>query len=130
MSINASRIIGVAIGMILSFLALVFALCYTSFFLSGEPGLQHGHLNVVIGFIPFLFAFWLTYRFSCTDDLESWEILSLWDFYPKAFLRALLAEVCVCIALGAVIFCLSWIGSRHAGESPHPRATPPPVMKN
>jgi len=92
--------------MILSFLALFFGLCYASFFLSGEPGLQHRHLNVLVGFVPFLFTFWLTYRFSCTDDLKPLKVLSLWDFYPKAFTRALLAEAYVCIAAFAVVYLL------------------------
>ena len=129
MNINAGRVVAVALAMFLSFCALLFGLFYAGIYLN-EPGVQHRHLNVVIGFLPFLFTYWLVYRFSCTDELESWEILYLWDFYPRAFLRAVLAEVCVCAAVVGFIFLLDWSATRQSHDVPHPRETPPPVMKN
>ena len=86
MNRNVGRIVAVAFAIFLSFCALLFGLFYAGIY-SSEPGVQHRHLNVVIGFFPYLFTFCLVYRFSCTDELESCEILYLWDFHPKAFLR-------------------------------------------
>jgi lysylphosphatidylglycerol synthetase-like protein (DUF2156 family) len=129
MNINAGRIIAVGFAMCLSFCALLFGLFYAGIYLH-EPSVQHRHLNVVIGFLPFLFTFWLVYRFNCTDELESWEILYLRDFYPKAFLRAVLAEVFVCLAVAGLVFLLELSATRQSREGPHPRPEPPPVMKD
>jgi hypothetical protein len=56
--------------------------------------------------------------------------LLFWDFYPKAFWRAVAAEVCVCVVVVAFIFLLNWSATRQSHETTHPRETPPPVMKN
>lgn len=129
MNINVGKILAVGLAMFLSFWALLFGLFCAGIYLN-EPGVQHRHLNVVIGFLPFLFTFWLVYRFNCADELESWEILWLWDFYPRAFLRAVLAEVCVCLAVVGLIVLLHWSATQQSHQAPHSRQEPPPVMKN
>lgn len=129
MNINVGRIVGVACGMALSFCAILFGLFCAGIYLH-EPGVQDRHLNVVIGFLPFLFTFWIVYRSFCTDELESCEILYLWEFYPKAFLRAVIAEVCVFAAVGAFMFFLEWSWTRQARDTSHPGTAPPPIMQN
>ncbi len=129
MNINVGRAVGIGVGMFLSFCALLFGLFCAGMSLN-EPGVTHRHFGVVVGFLPYLFTCWLVYRFACADDLESFEVCYLWDFYPKAFWRAVVAEICVCVIVVAFLFLLVWSATRQSHETPHPRETPPPIMKN
>jgi hypothetical protein len=134
MKVNVSRLIGIIIGMVLSIIALFIVLVGISVTGGGEGNTNQsgslGYWVYVIALLPYLFTCWLTYRFACTDDIESVEVFWLFDFYPRAFYRTVIAQICVWMLLASWILLMMWGGARQSHEPPHPRATPQPIIRN
>jgi hypothetical protein len=95
---SAFKILGLAFGLLLSFITLSWA--FFSMALSWTEGGGHWTifqwvLGLVISALPPLLSFWIVYWCFCTGEMDYRDIFGF-EVRPKAMRRALLAELCVC----------------------------------
>ncbi len=101
------RIFGLAFALLLSSVAMVIFL-FGLMISAHEPGshsVPQWILGLAIASVPFLFTFWIVYRCFCTDEMRALEILG-WIVKPQALLRAIVAELCLLVAVVASYFVL------------------------
>ena len=85
---STTRIVGVGVGLILSFFALLYLLFSVAIY-THEPGVAHPKANSTLASLPFLITFCIV--FLCFYSAE----VSI----GRALLRSIVAEVCVLLLI-------------------------------